>query len=132
MHAVRNCGAAASFAIVVSFFKLLLCDVGCFFVTQSHSIKVTRWPALVIFSFFSSPVVLPRSSSKLLVANRHCLLATLACAWAKMFTRFNDDADSMYHTRSPNNSTIVSWWESLSIVAMFVFLELLVGWSLGI
>ena len=28
MHAVRNCGAAASFS--------LLCDVGCFFVTQSH------------------------------------------------------------------------------------------------
>ena len=59
-NAVRNCGTAASFVIVVSLFYLLLRDVGCFFVTQSHSIKVSRWPALVIFSFFSSPVVLPR------------------------------------------------------------------------
>ena len=51
MHAKRNCGAAA-FPVVVISFSLLLCGVGCFFVTQSHSIKVSRWSALVIFSFF--------------------------------------------------------------------------------
>ena len=51
MHAERNCGAAAFFVVVISF-SLLLCNVGCFFVTQSHSIKVSRWSALVIFLFF--------------------------------------------------------------------------------
>ena len=51
MHAVQNCGAAASFVIVVSFF-FLLCDGGCFFVTQSDSIKVSRWSAFVVFSSF--------------------------------------------------------------------------------
>ena len=67
MHAKRNCGAAA-FPVVVISFSLLLCDVGCFFVTQSHSIKVSRWSALVIFSsFFSSSVVLPRSLCKFLL-----------------------------------------------------------------
>ena len=28
-------------------FLFVLCDVGCFFVTQSHSIKVSRWSAVV-------------------------------------------------------------------------------------
>ena len=69
MHAKRNCGAAA-FPVVVISFSLLLCDVGCFFVTQSHSIKVSRWSPLVIFSFFkkkscrSSTVIVLVSSSR--------------------------------------------------------------------
>ena len=69
-HFVDACGAelrsCCVFRIFASFFYLLLCDVGCFFVIQSHSIKVSRWSSLVIFSFFSSPVVLPRSLCRLL------------------------------------------------------------------
>ena len=51
MHAKRNCGASA-FPVVIILFSHVLCGVGCFFVTQSHSIKVSRRSALVIFSFF--------------------------------------------------------------------------------
>ena len=42
-----DCGAAASFKIFVllftlAFFKFVLCDVGYFFVAQSHSVDVSR------------------------------------------------------------------------------------------
>ena len=70
-HFIDACGAELRSCCVFRnlrlIFYLLLCDVGCFFVTQSHSIKVSRWSSLVIFFFFfSSPVVLPRSLCRLL------------------------------------------------------------------
>ena len=51
-----DCGAAASFKsfifrfLLLSSFNFVLCDVGHFFVTQSHSIDVSRWSALSISS----------------------------------------------------------------------------------
>ena len=54
-HFVGACEAVLRnycFPIVVISFSLWLCDVGCFFVTRSHSTKVTRWSTLVILSCF--------------------------------------------------------------------------------
>ena len=53
-----DCGAAASFIIIISLFTLVffglfvLCDVG-YFVAQSHSVDVSRWSALISSSSFS-------------------------------------------------------------------------------
>ena len=92
MHAKRNCGAAA-FRVVVISFSLLLCDVGGFFVTQSHSIKVSRWSALVIFFFFSfflnfcrsSTVIVFDSSSRAHLLRSLAMLIQVLLVWVAAF-----------------------------------------------
>ena len=66
MHAKRNC-VSCCVSRSRHPFSLLSCDVGCFIVTQSHSIKVSRWSALVIFSSFRASVVLSRSLCQFLL-----------------------------------------------------------------
>ena len=61
-----DCGTAASAAsfIIINSFSFVLCDVGYFFVAQSHSVDVSRWSFGSFFSFSFShyfPVVLPKS-----------------------------------------------------------------------
>ena len=82
---------AASFTIIISCFTFVLCDVGYFFVAQSHSVDVIRWSAVVISS--------PSRYSAVFCCFDQCfvdLAATLCHFFCLFFNKFEEFVDVIF------------------------------------
>ena len=92
---LRSCCVSRSRHLI----SLWFCDVGCFFVTQSHSIKVSRWSS-AFFCLFSTSVVLTRSLCKFLLVEPILHSEGLAAHVLSPF--YLSHHISLLHCRSPS------------------------------